>query len=214
MPSGDGSFWLERLQWIGSLPSLPRDHLALLDGPVTVTLTSHNPNGSSHHSPVWLGRDDTHLYLSSFRGQLNDRNLRARPDATLLLVDPANPYRRMTVAGVVEQVVDEDDHAGSPVVTSLLDQLWPSTPNGARKPVHTDLRGSTASDPSGLCCMGAIGLVSTRRDCLLATSPRVPGQRSSSTWKASVHSWDDSLIPICLKQLIKGVLCRYLLVET
>lgn len=141
VPRGDGSFLFEEIQLIRSLPSLAGDHLALLDGPVTVILTSHNPNGSSHHSPVWLGRDDSHLYLSSFRGRLNDRNLRARPDVVLLLVDPAEPYRRLTVSGVVCEVIDEDFQSNA--TTKLINQLGtsePVCPFDPSDPPHTEAR--------------------------------------------------------------------------
>ncbi len=132
---GDGAFRAGDTQLIESLPSLPAAHLALLDGPVTVCLISHNPNGSVHHSPVWLGRDDNHLYLTSIRGRPHDRNLRDRPDVSLLFVDPADPYSRMTVTGVVDDVLDEDQHNGSAAFGELIEQLRLSGCNGVFDPV-------------------------------------------------------------------------------
>ena len=132
---GDGRFRAGETQVIESLPLLPAEHLALLDGPVTVSLASHNPNGSIHHSPVWLGRDDNHLYFTSIRGRPNDRNLRDRPDVSLLFVDPADPYARMTVTGIADDAVDEDHDGGSSAVSDFIRQLRLSGCNGVLDPV-------------------------------------------------------------------------------
>ena len=157
VPRADGSFLFEDVQLIRSLPALAVDHLALLDGPVTVTLTSHNPNGSGHHSPVWLGRDDSSLYLSSIRGRLDDRNLRARPDVALLLIDPADPYRRLTISGVVSQVIDDDLHSN--LTTELINQLGTPASMGAFHPTdlsRTENRVLYRIQPRRSCCTGVI----------------------------------------------------------
>jgi hypothetical protein len=102
-----GVHQLAKTLQVVSLATLPSEHSALLDGPISVVLVSRNPNGSSHVSPVWLGRDELYLYLAAYRGQVVDRNLRARPEVSFLLVDPADPYRWMSVSAQVEQVVDD-----------------------------------------------------------------------------------------------------------
>jgi hypothetical protein len=53
------------------------------------------------------------LEIREMIGRVKDRNLRARPMATLLIVNPDNPYHYLTIDGVVEDIVDEDDpHRG------------------------------------------------------------------------------------------------------
>jgi hypothetical protein len=123
-----------------SLAMLPSEHSALLDGPVSVVLTSRNPNGSSHLSPVRLGRDELYFYVTASRGQIVDRNLRARPDVSFLLVDPADPYRWMSVSAHAEPVVDEG--GGADAKGEVIDQLGllgPPESLGDRRPneIHT-----------------------------------------------------------------------------
>ena len=123
----EGAHRLVETQHVGSLAALPSEHSALLNGPVSVVLASRNPNGSSHLSPIRLGRDELYLYVAANRGQLVDRNLRARPDVSFLLVDPADPYRWMDVSAHAEPVLDDGDgrDAGH---SELIDQFGLSTP--------------------------------------------------------------------------------------
>jgi hypothetical protein len=105
---------LTETRHVVSLAMLPSEHSALLDGPVSVVLASRNPNGSSHLSPVRLARDEQYLYLAAISSQVVDRNLRARPDVSFLLVDPADPYRWMSVSAHAEPVVhDAEGRYGS-----------------------------------------------------------------------------------------------------
>jgi len=117
-----GTHQLVQSQYVGSLARLPSEHSALLDGPVSVVLVSRNQNGSSHRTQVWLGRDDSYLYLSTRRGQVVDRNLRARPDVSFLLVDPSDPYQWMWVNAQAEEVVNDGQGEYS-LRDELIDQL-------------------------------------------------------------------------------------------
>lgn len=47
------------------------------------------------------------------KGRLKDRNLRARPEVTLLLVNPENAYHWMEIYGRVVEIVDETNVAWS-----------------------------------------------------------------------------------------------------
>jgi hypothetical protein len=102
-----GAHQLMETQQVLSLAALPSEHAALLDGPVSVVLVSRNPNGSTHRCPVELGRDEWYLYLAAGSSRVVDQNLRARSDVSLLLVDPADPYRWLSVTAQVKELVDE-----------------------------------------------------------------------------------------------------------
>lgn len=56
-------------------------------------------------------------------GRLKDRNLRARRDVTIMLVNPQNPYHWMTIYGQVAEIVDETDAKCGHEATESIDRL-------------------------------------------------------------------------------------------
>lgn len=100
-------------------------HLALLENELkaVASLATMNANGRPQLTPVWLNHDGTHINLNSVRGRLKDRNLRARPVVSIMLMNPANPYHFMTIDGVVEEITDEDDPKNGHLVTENIDSL-------------------------------------------------------------------------------------------
>jgi PPOX class probable F420-dependent enzyme len=119
-PGQDGAFQVGERTPATGLGDLPAGHRRLLDEAVTATMATLNASGTAQLTPVWVGADETHVLLNSARGRLKDRNLRARPQVTLLFVDPANPYFWMSIAGEVDEIVDEDDpHRGQEATDSI-----------------------------------------------------------------------------------------------
>ncbi len=49
--------------------------------------------------------------------------MRARPVASILLMNPNNPYHYMTIDGEVEEIIDEDDLANGHLATENADAL-------------------------------------------------------------------------------------------
>ena len=110
VPAGEANaFKTGNLQGNRTLADLDGRHRALIDGPVTAAMVTYNSDGSANLTPVWVGADDTHLLVNSVRGRLKDRNLRARPQVNLLFVDPADSYHWVSIAGEVDEVIEEDD---------------------------------------------------------------------------------------------------------
>ena len=110
VPAGErGAFTIGRREQQATLSDLPSAAKALLDGPVTAMLACLNANETIHQSPVWVDTDDGDILLNTVRGRLKDRNLRARPRLSLMLTDPDDPYRWMSIQGQVTGVIDEDD---------------------------------------------------------------------------------------------------------
>src|ERR1700735_3405232 len=110
VPAGErGAFSIGPRQHERPLSHLPSAAKALLDGSVTATLACLNANGTIHQSPVWVDTDGDHVVLNTVRGRLKDRNLPARPRLSLMLTDPDDPYRWMSIQGQVAGVIDEDD---------------------------------------------------------------------------------------------------------
>ena len=124
-PGHDKAFTVGERKSKENLSDLPAVHRALLEDEASVTavLATTNPSGRPQLTPVWLNHDGSHINLNSARGRVKDRNLRARPQASLLLLNPKNPYHWMAIDGVVEQIIDEDDPQQGHLATENIDTL-------------------------------------------------------------------------------------------
>jgi len=122
-PGNEGAFQVGDRKPATTLAELPAPHKRLLDEAVTATMSTVNASGTVQLTPVWVGSNDTHVLLNSVRGRLKDRNLRARPQVSLLFVDPANAYFWMSIQGEVEEIVDEDDPARGAEATASINAM-------------------------------------------------------------------------------------------
>ena len=66
----------------------------LLETPVTASVATISANGTPQLTPNWCEHNGPYVFLNSVLGRLKDRNLRARPDVTIMLVNPQNPAER------------------------------------------------------------------------------------------------------------------------
>lgn len=65
------------------------------------------PDGSPQVTPVWVDFDGTHILINTTRGLVKDRNMTARPQVAVTIMDPDNPYRYLAVRGRVVAVTEE-----------------------------------------------------------------------------------------------------------
>jgi PPOX class probable F420-dependent enzyme len=122
-PGQSGSFAVGTRQTEQSLDDLPAAHLKLLDEAVTASMSCLNGNGTIHVSPVWVSRDAGEILVNSVRGRQKDRNLRLRRHASLLFLNPQDAYQWMSIQGLVDDVIDEDDPVRGSVATDSINQL-------------------------------------------------------------------------------------------
>ena len=66
---------------------IPWSHLDLLDRPLPTALTTEMPDGRFQSTVVWCNRDGDDVLLNTMQEFQKARNLRARPRATVLVVD-------------------------------------------------------------------------------------------------------------------------------
>ena len=94
---------------------IPESHLELLKKPVIANLATIMPDGQPQVNPVWCDYDGTYIRLNSAKGRPKDRNMRARPQVTVLLVNPENVWHWVEVRGTVEEITEDgaDDHIDS-----------------------------------------------------------------------------------------------------
>src|SRR5262245_17466391 len=90
-------------------PPVPPSHRALLDAPVGV-LATIGPDGLPQVTALWFLYDEA---AGAVRFSLNTtrqktRKLRARPEASFLVIDPATPYRTLEIRGRAQLQPDDD----------------------------------------------------------------------------------------------------------
>jgi len=87
--------------------TFPDAFLPLLEGPVVVNIGTIMQDGQPQVHPIWCNLDDGDILVNSAKGRAKDKNMRARPQVTVLAVDPRNPYRYMEVRGTVIEITED-----------------------------------------------------------------------------------------------------------
>ena len=88
---------------------IPETHKDLLNAQVAV-LGTVGANGRPQLSAVWFLADGDTVKLSLSNTRQKTKNLIANPQASLLILDPANPYRYVELRGEAE-VTEDDNYA-------------------------------------------------------------------------------------------------------
>lgn len=84
---------------------IPKSHMRLLEDTVYPTLATVMPDGRPQAHPVWCDFDGTYVRVNTAKGRQKDENLVRDPYATLLLLDPEDPFFWMEIRGnVVERI--------------------------------------------------------------------------------------------------------------
>jgi len=89
--------------------SIPDSHRDLLSAPVG-TLGTIGPDGGPQLTEVWFLSDGDSVSLSFNTSRQKLKNLRERPQLSLLIVDFANPQRYLEIRGDAE-ITPDDDYA-------------------------------------------------------------------------------------------------------
>lgn len=65
------------------------------------------PDGTPQVTPVWIDMVDDHVLVNTARGRQKERNVRENPEVGVLVMDPEDPYRYVSIRGEVEEVTEE-----------------------------------------------------------------------------------------------------------
>ena len=65
------------------------------------------PNGTPQVTPVWFNVGGDYILINSAQGRQKDRNMRARPQVAMTIMDPKHPYRYLQVRGKVVEITAE-----------------------------------------------------------------------------------------------------------
>jgi PPOX class probable F420-dependent enzyme len=72
------------------------------ENPFVGTVTTLRPDGSPHSTIVWVDVEDGKVSFNTALGRAKPRYLVRDPRASLLVVDPEDPYRWVSVSGHAE----------------------------------------------------------------------------------------------------------------
>ena len=88
--------------------TIPASHRDLLETPVTVGLATVGPTGHPQVTAVWAVLEGDLIVTSLTSARQKVKNLSVRPQATLFVIDPVNPYRTLEVRGDVTIEADPE----------------------------------------------------------------------------------------------------------
>ncbi len=86
---------------------IPKDYVDLFKKQSFAHLGTSMPDGSIQITPVWVDFDGEYVIINTSRGRQKDRNMQERPQVTVEIQDPDNPYRYLEVRGRVAEAVEE-----------------------------------------------------------------------------------------------------------
>ena len=159
-PGHEHAFTVGERTPVTNLTALPAVHMALLDGAVTASVATINDDGTPQLTPNWVHHDGTFVQLNSVRGRLKDRNLRARPNVVVMLVNPQNPYHWITIYGEVVQIIEEDDASQGHLATESIDflgQLYLGTSPYPLRDTKGEVRVLYKVRPTRIVTFGPVG---------------------------------------------------------
>ena len=79
------------------------------ENPYVGVVTTLREDGSPHSTVVWVDVEDGKVSFNTARGRAKPNHLERDPRASLLVVDPNNPYKWVAVSGHAELTEDGAD---------------------------------------------------------------------------------------------------------
>ena len=89
------------------MPAIPEElaHLLRTNVPAHVSLTE--ADGSLVTHVMWVDYDGEHILTSSPTESYKSRALRQRPNVAVSVVDPTDPWRRLSISGHVTEIRED-----------------------------------------------------------------------------------------------------------
>ena len=93
-----------------------------LQQPYSGAVTTLRSDGSPHTTVVWVDVDDETVMFNTAVGRAKERHLRSDPRASLIVVDPQDAYRWVSVSGRAELTTDGADEQIDKLAKKYLDE--------------------------------------------------------------------------------------------
>ena len=84
------------------MPLTEAQRAFLRDNPFLGVVTTLRPDGSPHSTVVWVNEDASDVLFNTAEGRAKPRYLTGDPRVSILVLDPGNQYRWVSVSGTAE----------------------------------------------------------------------------------------------------------------
>jgi len=122
------------------MPELTEQQREFLQNPFVGVVTTLRPDGSPHSTVVWVDALDGKAAFNTALGRVKPSNMERDPRVSMLVVDPGDPYRWLSVDGRIS-ITEEgaDDHIDRLAKKYLDADSYPNrTPGEVRVTVTID----------------------------------------------------------------------------
>jgi len=92
---------------MNGIPESYQDLLADRTKAIAFLATSMS-DGSPQVTPVWFNTDGEYILINTVKGRTKDRNMRARPQIALAIMDTNSVYRYIQIRGHVAEITEEN----------------------------------------------------------------------------------------------------------
>lgn len=93
------------------MAEIPAEYHDLFERETFASFATKMPAGTPQVTPVWIDRevrdDGDRILVNTARGRQKERNVDRDPQVGVLVLDPDDPYRYVSVRGEVEEVTTE-----------------------------------------------------------------------------------------------------------
>jgi len=86
---------------------IPESYIDLLMDGHVAHLATINPDGTPQVSPIWVDYSDGLVLFNTAKLRKKYRNIKKNPNVALSIPDKSNPYRYITIQGIV---VEEEEN--------------------------------------------------------------------------------------------------------
>ena len=84
---------------------IPASHIDILEKKSFAHLSTINPDGTPHVTPVWVDHlDGEYILLNTARGRRKEKNIKQNSKIGVSILDPDDPYRYISVRGNAELI--------------------------------------------------------------------------------------------------------------
>ena len=124
------------------MPAIPEELAYLLRTNVLAHVSLTEADGSLVSHVMWVDYDGEHILTSSPTASYKSHALRRRPTIALSVVDPTNPWRRLSISGRVTEIRDDEGlafinmlsgrYVGAPYPRTAPREIFVITPHRVR----------------------------------------------------------------------------------
>lgn len=109
---------------VESLADLDPTYRQLLDEPITAVISVIGSTGRANLSPVWFDYEGDRVLLNLATHRKKVDWLRKTPEATFILMNPANAYHWISIKATVVREILEDDPDEGHRAAEQLDKIF------------------------------------------------------------------------------------------